>query len=551
MALFASATIALSSCASTAAPQAETPALTASTNDINPTDRGDLEDGGVLQWALSASVTNFNYYNLNGAQVDTFNIMGALLPRPFHYSPAGEPTVNEDFYSSIEVLSQDPLTVAYEIQPDAVWSDGSAIGAADFAGMWRANSGNDERFEGWGTTGYDRISDVTEGETPQQVVVTFGTYFADWQSLFDPLIPASLTATPEAFNTSWAQAPLVTAGPFVWGGEDKSAKTYSLKRNPDWWGEPAVLDEILFRVYGDPSAFVGSFKTGQLDFWEADEVEQYQAAKELGDASVRSAGSPVFRMFTFNKADEVLSDQRVRQAIILGTDRVRMAGLLAGKIGGEARALQNHIFMPNQMGYAENCGELCEYDPEAAKALLEEAGWSLGGDGYFEKDGKPLDISMVVQSGRANSAHEAQIAQSSLKEAGIKLTIRTVPVDDFFSKYVTVGNFQLATWTWNGVVTPVAKSLSMYTLDPNNIQRNYGAGGTTEINDLLQQAVQSHTLEEKYDTANLADEKIWEDAAWLPLYQVPQNTAARANVANLGSQGFADIRFQEIGFAKQ
>ena len=552
IALLAAAAVALSACgtASTTTPSAT--ALAASVNDVNPVDRTQLVDGGTLQWALGATVSNFNYYNINGAQTDTFTIATALLPRPFHYSAAGETSVNTDYFSSIEVTKEDPLTITYTVNPKAVWSDGRPLGAEDFAGMWKANNGSDPEYQGWGTTGYDQIASVAAGAEQGQVVVTYASRFADWPSLFDPLIPASLTATPVAFNDSWAQAPLVTAGPFVWGGEDKTAKTYTLNRNPAWWGDPARLDAIVFRAYADPSAAAGAFRTGQLDVAEIlPDADQYHAAKELPGVTVRTAGSPVFRMFSFNKADAVLSDENVRKAVVLGIDRARMASLMVGKIGGTAAALQNHIFMPNQTGYAENCADLCRYDPEAAKKLLTSAGWTLGKDGYFTKDGATLELSTTVQSGRSNSANEAQIAQSTLKEAGIKLTIRTVPVDDFFTKYVTVGNFQLATWTWNGVAMPVSGSLSMYTLDTQNIQQNYGRGGSEEINDLLRSAVQATTTEKENDLANQADAALWADASWLPLYQVPQNTAVRSTVGNLGSPGFADIRFQDIGFTEK
>lgn len=552
IALLAAVAVALSACGTASTTTPSPSALAVSVNDVNPVDRGKLVEGGTLQWALGATVSNFNYFNINGAQTDTFNIVTALLPRPYHYSAAGETSVNTDYFTSIEVTKQDPLTITYTVNPKAVWSDGTPVGANDFAGMWKANNGSDPEYQGWGTTGYDQIASVAAGATPQQVVVTFASRFADWQSLFDPLVPASLTATPAAFNDSWAQAPLVTSGPFVWGGEDKTAKTYTLKKNPAWWGDPAKLDAIVYRAYADPSAAAGAFRTGQLDVAEIlPDADQYRAAKQLPGVTVRTAGSPVFRMFTFNKADAVLSDATVRKAVILGVDRARMAGLMVGKIGGKAEALQNHIFMPNQTGYAPNCGDLCRYDPEAAKKLLTADGWVLGKDGYFAKDGATLELAITVQSGRANSANEAQIAQSTLKEAGIKLTIRTVPVDDFFTKYVTAGNFQLATWTWNGVAMPVSGSLSMYTLDPKNIQQNYGRGGSDEINRLLRSAVQATTIDKENALANQADTALWEDASWLPLYQVPQNTAVRSTVGNLGSPGFADIRFQDIGFTKK
>lgn len=544
------ASIALAGCSATPESTPTSTPVAEGTNDINAVDRSELKDGGILNWGLSSTIANFNYFNIDGGQTDTYAVVGALLPRPFHYSASGETSVDTDYFTSIDVTSTDPMTITYSVNPAAKWSDGTSIGVADIAGMWKANSGVDSAYQGFGTTGYDQIVSVEEGATPQDVVVTFGSTFSDWPRLFDPLLPASLTATADAFNSSWAAAPLVTSGAFIWGGEDKTAQTYTITRNPDWWGDPAKLDSIVFRAYAEPAAALQAFKTQQVDYLELlPDADQFAAASAIEGVDVRTAGSAVFRRFTFNTKDPVMSDPAVRQAVILGIDRVKMSNLLVGKIGGAPGAMQNHIFVPTQAAYEENCAQLCNYDPEAAKKLLTDAGWTLGKDGYFEKDGEPLSVAITVQSGRTNSANEAQLAQSTLKEAGIKLEINTVPVLDFFTKYITVGNFQLATWTWTGSALPVAQSISMYSLD-DNILQNYGRGGSEKINELLSEAVQTTDIDKKNALANEADSELWQNAAFLPLYQVPENIAVRSTVANLGSPGFADIRYQDIGYVK-
>ncbi|MER7498665.1 ABC transporter family substrate-binding protein [Nonomuraea pusilla] len=455
----------------------------AGTNDMNPRPRSALKDGGPLQWGLGQKITNFTYYSIDGAFTDTYDLITALLPRVFHYSASGQPTPNTDYFTKIGATSQDPLTITYDLAPKAKWSDGRPLSWKDFAGLWRANSGRDPAYQIWGTTGYDRISDVREGATPNQVVVTFSRYFADWRSLFDPLVPASLTASPNSFNKGWTGRP-------------------------------------------EPAAAVRALSTRQLDVGVlVPDVDIYQAAKATPEVTVRTDGSAVFRMFSFNKKDPILADQAVRRAVILGIDRERMARLLVAPIGGSPRPLQNHIFMPNQ------------------------AGWTMGGDGYFAKDGRTLQLTMAIQSGRTNSANEAQVAQAGLRAAGIKLDIRTVPDNDYFPKYITVGDFQLATWTWNGVPYPVNGSLSMYVHDPRNVQQNYGAGGNDTINRLLSQAVAAQDTGREADLANQADAELWKDASLLPPYQVPQLVAVRSTIANMGAYGFADVQHQNIGFA--
>jgi peptide/nickel transport system substrate-binding protein len=143
---------------------------------------------------------------------------------------------------------------------------------------------------------------------------------------------------------------------------------------------------------------------------------------------------------------------------------------------------------------------------------------------------------------------EGEIAQATLKAAGIKLTLNTVPSDDFFPKYINAGKFQITTFTWIGTAFPVGGALSIFKFDPKNVGQNYGSGGNTAINALLAKASTAQTSQEEDDLANQASEAMWTNASWLPLYQKPQATAVTASVMNLGANGFADFVYQNIGF---
>ncbi|MFI1199904.1 ABC transporter substrate-binding protein [Streptomyces sp. NPDC020883] len=102
-----------------------------------------------------------------------------------------------------EVVSTRPQVVRYRLDPKAKWSDGKPLGRRDFAARWQALSGSDRRFAAADTSGCPQMSDVARGADDQEVTVTFATPYADWQRRFDPLLPASLNATPESFATAW------------------------------------------------------------------------------------------------------------------------------------------------------------------------------------------------------------------------------------------------------------------------------------------------------------------------------------------------------------
>lgn len=514
------------------------------------TDRSAIKPGGKMTWGISQVIPNFNYYELDGGLLDTINIMNALLPNPFHFSSTGEASVNKDYFTSIEQTSDSPLTVEYKINPKAKWSDGTPLTWEDFKGMWTALNGKNTKYNVSTTQGFDQIGSVERGTDDQDVIVKFAKPYTDWRGLFLPLVPKSLTATPDTFNKAWVSKPLITAGPFKWQSENKTAKSYTVVRDPNWWGNKAELDSITYVVYNEVAAAVQAVGSKDLDFQDitfGDEVGNVQAAKRYSGVDIRQVGSNIYRQFTLNTRDPILSDPKVRQAVVLGIDRKQMTTALIGKLGGNPTPLQNHFFMKNQAPYKETCGQFCNYDAAKAKSLLESAGWTKKGD-YYQKNGKTLALAITIPTQTPNSKAEAEIAQNTLKAVGIKLTLQTVPTDDFFAKYVNVGKFQLTTFTWIGTPFPVGGALSIFKYNPKVRGQNYGFGGSEQINTLLAKAASSATTDEENTLANDASTAMWDNAAWLPLYQKPQATAVNSKLVNIGANGFADIHYENIGY---
>ena len=452
--------------------------------------------------------------------------------------------------SSMEYTSKDFTALQIKLNPKAKWSDGTPITWQDFQAQAAALTGKASGYKISGSQGYDQIKSVTQGANEQEAIVTFSTPYGDWKSVFTPLFPKSLNATANAFNTGWADHPLVTSAPFKWGSQDKTAQSYTIVSDPKWWGSPAKLDKIVFKAYDSPAAAVQAMGSKQVDYYDISGGSSYQnilALRKYPSVAIRQAGGNNFRQFTLNTKDSILADQNVREAVFLGIDRARITTLLMGNLGGNPTPLDNHIFLKNQASYKSSCGDLCTYNPAKAKSLLEGDGWKLNGT-YYAKAGKKLSLAITIPSDTPNAQQEGQTAQATLKATGIELTLRVVPSDDFFDKYINVGKFQVTTFTWIGTPFPLSSVVAIYKYDPSNIGQNYGSGGTTEINDLLSQAIQQTDPTKENDLANQADAKIWANAAWLPLYQRPQIWGVNSQLVNLGAFGFADYRYEDIGF---
>jgi peptide/nickel transport system substrate-binding protein len=536
--------------------QAPAPQASATENQINPLPRDQVRDGGTLTWPLDQMPVNFNYNQIDGTEWNGFYVIRAMMPWPFLSDAHGDIRWNPNYLASKPTLVTDPKqVVTLEINPKATWSDGTPITWQDFYWQWKAVNGANPAYHISGANGYEDIESVARGKDDREVVITFARHFADWQSLFGPLYPSSTDRNPALFNDGWKARFLQSAGPFKLDSINQTTKTLTAVRDPKWWGPPAKLDRIVFRVI-DPDAQIDALANGEVDFMEiASDVDKYQRALRIPDVDIRVAGGPNFSHITFNGAGEILSDLRVRQAVAMAIDRSAVTRSLLGPLNLPTTTLGNHLFMLNQTGYRDNSGEVGTYNPDKAKTLLDEAGWALNGSVRM-KNGKPLQLTLIIPTGIATSRQVGELIQNMLAAVGVKLVITAVPGDDFFDKYITAGQYDLTFFSWMGTPFPISSAKSVYvkpTRDARgrmHIQQNYARIGSDAIDRLFDQANAELDRAKAIEIANQADALIWQEVHSMTLYQRPELFATKKDLANFGARGFADIIYEDIGWKK-
>jgi peptide/nickel transport system substrate-binding protein len=524
----------------------------ATANDINPTDRDKVAEGGVLKWPVDQIPPNLNYHQIDGTLRDTSDIIGGLMPGLFDFDAASVPSINKDYLDAADLTATQPKQVIdYKINPKATWSDGTAITWADFEAEWKANNGTNPAYKNSSQNGYEHIESIVKGADDREAIVTFKEPYVDWKGLFSPLYPASTNNDPEVYNKGWIGKIPVTAGPFKFEGIDETAKTLSVVRDDKWWGNRAKLDKIIYRQI-PADAQIDALANGEIDFVDiGPDVNKLQRAQQTSGLTIHKAGGPNFRHITINGAGEILKDQKVRQAIGMAINRDQIAKTLLGPLGVDAKPLQNHLFMANQKGYKDNAGVLSSPDPEGAKKLLDEAGWTVQGDVRKNSAGKELALRFVIPTQVASSQQESSLVQNMLKAINVKINIDAVPSQDFFDKYINTGNFDLTVFSWIGTPFPISSSKSIYA-EPKgeNIQQNYARVGSPEIDNLFNQATSEFDEQKAIDLGNQIDAAIWNEVHSLTLYQRPEIVATKSNLANYGAFGFASGHLEDVGFTK-
>ncbi|MGA4989523.1 ABC transporter family substrate-binding protein [Nonomuraea bangladeshensis] len=523
----------------------QTPAIS-----INAVPYEQVKDGGTLTLAVGQWPQQWNGNHVDGNQADTADMLDVIMPQPIVFDEQAQWSANPDYLSDVKnELSADKHVVTYTINDKAKWSDGTPITWEDFEAAWKVNSGKDKKYKPASTDGWDRIESVTKGATDKVAVVTFTKPYPEWMGLYSRsphLYPAKHILDADKYENDYKGKIPVTAGPFKVEKIDEGTKTLTLVRDDNWWGKKAKLDKIIFRGIESPEAQVNAFANGELDGVEipSGAPAELKRAKEVPNVDIRKALSPNWRHITVNNVSANLKDKTVRQAIAYGINRDVITQSDLKDMDWPLQTLGNHVFMNNHKGYVDNSGDLGKYNLEKAKQLLDQAGWKQEGE-YRKKDGKELELSFVIPTGTPVAQTEGELTQAMLKEAGVKVNIRPVPVDKFFVDYVIKGDFDLVPFSWIGTPLPIGGLSQIY---KTGSESNFPKGSDPALDEAIEAAVSELDPEQAIVKANAADKLIWDMVHTIPLYQRPDIQAAKKTLANWGAKGYKSYDYSMVGF---
>jgi len=194
----------------------------------------------------------------------------------------------------------------------------------------------------------------------------------------------------------------------------------------------------------------------------------------------------------FNVADAVvggMSNERValRRAMALALDRKNLVDVV---FAGQAMPA-NQLVPPGVSGHDPTLSTKPQYDPAAAKSLLDRSGYgNLDAEGYRKgPDGKPLTVILSVASG--DRAREIQTWwKKSMNAIGLRTQFRVTPFQDFI-KETDAGNFQVKVDGYGGTPSGYGELIQLYSHEPPTI--NGSRFSSAEYDRAMEQFLRSAT----------------------------------------------------------
>ena len=321
----------------------------------------------------------------------------------------------------LEYLDQTLLnepTIAFKLRDDVRWQDGEPLTSADAAFTYRAII--DPTYRSPRAGDYWPIKRV-ETPDPLTFIVRYRTPYGDlvhsWQKT--QILPAHILEGKDGqwWADNFNSTPIGT-GPYR-VVEWKRNEYVRLEANEDYFEGPPNLPSVVFRILPDPFVNQMAFEVRGFDTYTLApyQVERYESQPER--FNVYRNWSLGYVYIGWNMDNPLFKDRQVRVALAHAIDVDRIVKYV---YRGDARRSKGTF--PARMWYANQDIEPYPYDPEKARQMLAQAGWTDSyGDGWLDKDGKTFEFNLITNQGNVPRALIQILAQDDLKKIGIKVDI--------------------------------------------------------------------------------------------------------------------------------
>jgi len=422
-----------------------------------------------------------------------------------------------------------PLSWEFTIRQGVKWHDGAELTADDVLFSYQRAPNVPGSVASF--AGYLRTIDKMEVTGPYSIRITTREP--------NPNLPLNLAsvhivsrhvgqgATSEDYNTGKA---LVGTGPFRFGSYTPGARV-EMRRNDTYWGRRSIWAQVDYRYVSNPAARSAALLSGDVDV--IDKVSVADVAKLKESPNVRVYAYPGLRAMLLQPsftegpnryitgADgrplerNPLLDVLVRRALTMAINRTALAERL---LQGTANAASQ--WMPEGTFGFNPAVKMAAFDPEAARALLAEAGYPNG-----------FNLVMHVPADRYVAGSEtAQAVAQMWSRIGVRTTLETLTWT-IYSSRVNKGEFAMTMIAWGNGTGEASYGLLniLATQDAARGQgvSNWGHYSNKAVDRALDAATSAFDDGQRAAILQEAARLVDEDVGIMPLYHYQNIWAAR------------------------
>ena len=478
----------------------------------------------IINVGVTNTIGSLNPLLLNGGEINKYATGLMFLPLM-----ELDADLNFEGMLADSITTEDNKNFIVHIDDAATWSDGTPVTADDvvYTALRLASPviGNTAMmyyvFEGVGDDGFveegaesidgiQKVDDKTVQFTTKEEmpITTFENSYARYL-LTLPKHVIEQYSEEELSTADWFNHPDVVSGPFI--VTDFDVDHYiSYEANKDYWKGAPKIDKLNIKIV-DGSQLYAGLQSGEIDITQQTmsdiPQEDYESVEALDNVEV-VYGSPVTNQSVFIQTKNV-PDVKVRQAMLYAIDRQQ---ILEELLNGHGEIVDG--FLSSASPFYDDFLTPVSYDPEKAKALLEEAGW----------DGSQT-IRFYVNSGDSTFVNAASIIAAEWAAVGIKAEIQTVDFATLMSVAGTEDYDVLAVQYTYAPVDPY----------PDVAWLLGGEGSWTgysddTLNDALTKSQLTSDPEETKELFSVVDKKVQEDVPMFSAYVISAQGAVSKRI---------------------
>ena len=386
--------------------------------------------------------------------------------------------------------SPDKLTWTFKIRDDVTFSDGQALTAADVAFTINTICGS--------KNAQADLSMVADATAPDDTTALI-TLSKPCNTLLYTL--ANMGIVPEhAYGPDYGANP-IGSGRYKLVQWDRGQQAI-LEANPSYYGEKPNIERVVV-VFMAEDAALAAARAGQVDMAYtsatlADQTIEGYSLEAYDTVDSRGIQLPVIPTgseradgdVTYPAGNDVTCNVEVRRAINLGVDR---QAIVDGVLGGYGKVAYS---IGDGMPWASD-GMRCDYDPQAAKAQLEGAGWALGEDGVYTREGLRCSLDLYYPASDSVRQSMANAFANQMAQIGIEVNTHGGSWDDLYPHEFS----DPITWGW-GSNSPS----DVYELSHSSGTMNYSCYSDATVDAYLDEALAADDVEASYP--------LWQQSEW-------------------------------------